>query len=78
MSKSEDKAMVAPVAETASRGKGKAPRAQNGCVGGKPISKLPNFGTSNNNKMFEPEIQPSVQTLKELFEEFKMYRKLRK
>ena len=52
-------------------------RAHRGCVDGKPLGSLPNFGTIDTNKPIKPTIK-SAENLKELYEEFKMYRKLRK
>lgn len=52
-------------------------RARLGCIDGKPISTMPYYGTIDSNKFYEPEVKCS-QTLQELYEEFKYYRKLRK
>jgi hypothetical protein len=52
-------------------------RAHRGCVDGKPLGSLPNFGTVDTNKPIKPTTK-SAENLKELYEEFKMYRKLRK
>ena len=52
-------------------------RAHRGCVDGKPLGSLRNFGTTDSNKAIKPTIK-SAENLKDLFEEFKMYRKLRK
>lgn len=52
-------------------------RAHRGCVNGQPLGTLPNFGTIDSNKPLQPTMK-SPENLKELYEEFKMYRKLRK
>ena len=52
-------------------------RAHRGCVNGAPLGTLPNFGTINTNKPLQPTVK-SAENLKELYEEFKIYRKLRK
>lgn len=52
-------------------------RAHRGCVNGQPMGTLPNFGTTNTNKPLQPTVK-SAENLKELYEEFKIYRKLRK
>lgn len=52
-------------------------RAQRGCVDGKPLGSLRNFGTVDSNKPIKPTIK-SAENLKDLGEEFKLYRKLRK
>ena len=52
-------------------------RAHRGCVDGQPLGTLPNFGTIDSNRPLKPTIK-SPENLKELHEEFKLYRKLRK
>lgn len=60
MSKPENKAMEVPEGAAVPKAPRKNPRAQNGSVGGKPVGSLPNFGTVNSNKVFQPEVQPSA------------------
>lgn len=52
-------------------------RVHLGCINGKPLGKLPNFGTANHNTPLKPTVKNSS-NLSELYEEFKIYRKLRK
>jgi hypothetical protein len=52
-------------------------RVELGRIDGQPLGSLPNFGTSDTNKADKP-TGIGATNLKELFEEFKMYRKLRK
>jgi hypothetical protein len=52
-------------------------RVRRGCIDGRPLGALPNFGTADSNRAAQPTLK-SAASLKELFEEFKIYRKLRK
>lgn len=52
-------------------------RVVRGCVDGQPLGSLPNFGTVDTNESLRPTVN-CASTLEQLFEEFKMYRKLRK
>lgn len=52
-------------------------RVRGGCVDGKPLGTLPNLGTADSNRPAQPTVK-SADNLRDLFEEFKMYRKLRK
>lgn len=44
---------------------------------GKPISELPNMGTKDRSTCYEPNT-PCAKNLKEMYEEFKQYKLLRK
>lgn len=48
-----------------------------GCIDGKPLGTVPNFGTADTNTPTQPTLK-RTDNLKDLFEEFKTYRKLRK
>ena len=53
MSKPEERpAGVADAAGSQQRGPPRVARAVNGCVGGKMVSAMPNFGTVNTNKRY--------------------------
>ena len=63
--------------EAAAQAAQRVVRAPRGCVNGQPLGSLPNFGTIDSNKPLQPTAK-SPENLKELYEEFKIYRKLRK
>lgn len=79
----EDTHMTAAGSETGGAGtdemldEAREVRVKLGCIDGRPLGTLPNFGTVDSNRPIRPTIK-SAASLKELFEEFKMYRKLRK
>lgn len=85
----EDTHMTAAGSETGAAAGGSPPmtderfdaqrevRVKRGCIDGRPLGSLPNFGTTDSNRPLQPTIK-SASSLKELYEEFKQYRKLRK